>query len=45
MSLKRAASLSLLQTAASMVTSFLSVKVTSVYLGPAGMGLLGQLQV
>lgn len=44
MSLKRAASLSLLQTAASMTTSFVSVKITSVYLGPAGMGLLGQLQ-
>jgi len=44
MSLKRAASLSVLQTVASMATSFLSVKVTSVFLGPAGIGLLGQLQ-
>jgi O-antigen/teichoic acid export membrane protein len=44
MSLRRAASLSVLQSAATMATSFLSVKVTSVYLGPAGMGLLGQLQ-
>ncbi|MFZ5545303.1 MAG: O-antigen translocase [Pseudomonadota bacterium] len=44
MSLKRAASLSMLQSLVSVGTSFLSVKITSVYLGPAGMGLLGQLQ-
>jgi len=44
MSLRRAASLGALQTAVSMVASFLSVKVTSVFLGPAGMGTLGQLQ-
>ena len=30
--------------AVQMVASFLNVKVTSVYLGPAGIGLLGQLQ-
>jgi O-antigen/teichoic acid export membrane protein len=44
MSLKRAASLGFLQSVVSIATSFLSVKVTSVYLGPAGLGLMGQLQ-
>lgn len=44
MSLRRAASMSMVQTVASVATSFLSVKITSVFLGPAGMGLLGQLQ-
>ena len=44
MSLKRAASLGAVQTAVSMAAGFLSVKVTSVFLGPAGLGLLGQLQ-
>jgi PST family polysaccharide transporter len=44
MSLKRAASLGVVQSAVSVAASFLSVKITSVYLGPAGIGLLGQLQ-
>lgn len=44
MSLKRAASLGMVQSAVSIASSFLSVKITSVYLGPAGIGLLGQLQ-
>lgn len=44
MSLKRAASLGALQSAVTMVAGFLSVKVTSVFLGPAGMGVLSQLQ-
>jgi PST family polysaccharide transporter len=43
-SLKRAASLGALQSAVTMVAGFLSVKVTSVFLGPAGMGVLSQLQ-
>ena len=33
-----------MQTAVSLVVSFLSVKITSVYLGPAGVGVLGQMQ-
>jgi hypothetical protein len=44
MSLKRAASLGIVQSAVSVACSFISVKITSVYLGPAGIGLLGQLQ-
>jgi O-antigen/teichoic acid export membrane protein len=44
MSLRKVLSLGLLQTVASMATSFLSVKITSVYLGPVGLGLMGQLQ-
>jgi O-antigen/teichoic acid export membrane protein len=43
-SLKRAASLGALQSAVSMAAGFLSVKITSVFLGPAGMGVLSQLQ-
>ena len=31
------------QTVVSMVLSFISIKITSVYLGPAGLGTLGQL--
>jgi antigen flippase len=44
MSLRRAASLGAVQTVVSMLAGFLSVKVTSVFLGPAGLGTLGQLQ-
>lgn len=44
MSLKKATGLGLVQSGASMAISFLSVKITSVFLGPAGIGLLGQLQ-
>lgn len=44
MSLRKAASLGAVRMAVQMVASFLSVKVTSVYLGPAGIGLVGQLQ-
>lgn len=44
MSLRKAASLGAIRMAVQMVASFLSVKVTSVYLGPAGIGLVGQLQ-
>ena len=42
-SLRLAASAGALQTLATMALSFLSIKVTSVYLGPAGIGTLGQL--
>jgi O-antigen/teichoic acid export membrane protein len=44
MSLKRATGLGVIQSVASMAVSFLSVKITSVFLGPAGIGMLGQLQ-
>jgi O-antigen/teichoic acid export membrane protein len=44
MSLRKAASLGAVQTAVSVIAGFLSVKVTSVFLGPAGMGVLSQLQ-
>ncbi len=44
MSLLKAASLGGVRMAVQMVASFLSVKVTSVYLGPAGIGVLSQLQ-
>ena len=43
MSLRLAATAGTVQTAVSMVLSFISVKVTSVYLGPAGLGAVGQL--
>lgn len=43
MSLRLAASMGAVQTAVSIVLSFLSIKITSVYLGPAGLGTLGQL--
>jgi O-antigen/teichoic acid export membrane protein len=43
MSLRLAASAGALQTLVTMVLSFASIKVTSVYLGPAGIGTLGQL--
>lgn len=42
--LHRAVLLGGLRTAVQMVASFLSVKITSVYLGPAGIGVLAQLQ-
>jgi O-antigen/teichoic acid export membrane protein len=41
--LRQAASLSAVQTATTMVCAFASVKITSHYLGPAGIGTLGQL--
>jgi polysaccharide transporter, PST family len=43
MSLRSAATAGTAQTVVSMVLSFISVKVTSVYLGPAGLGTVGQL--
>jgi PST family polysaccharide transporter len=43
MSLRLAASMGAVQTAVSMVLSFVGIKVTSIYLGPAGIGMLGQL--
>ncbi|MBV9891088.1 MAG: O-antigen translocase [Rhizobacter sp.] len=43
MSLRLAASAGMVQTVAGMVLGFLSIKITSVYLGPAGLGTLGQL--
>ncbi|MEP7102111.1 MAG: O-antigen translocase [Burkholderiales bacterium] len=43
MSLRLAAKMGAVQTVVSMVLSFISIKVTSVYLGPAGLGTLGQL--
>ena len=43
MSLRRAFSFGALQTGFSMVLSFFSIKITAVYLGPAGIGTLGQL--
>jgi O-antigen/teichoic acid export membrane protein len=42
-SLRLAASAGAAQTLVSMVLSFLSIKITSVYLGPSGLGTLGQL--
>src|SRR5215831_3769602 len=42
MSLRQAATLGAAQTATTMALSFISVKVTSVFLGPAGLGTLGQ---
>lgn len=44
MSLRKAASLGAVQSFVTMLCGFLSVKVTSVFLGPAGMGVLSQLQ-
>jgi len=38
MSLRLAASAGAVQTLVSMALSFLSIKITSVYLGPAGLG-------
>ena len=43
MSLRLAASMGAVQTVVSMVLSFISIKITSIYLGPAGLGTLGQL--
>lgn len=43
MSLRKAFSFGAFQTVVSMVLSFFSIKVTAVYLGPAGIGTLGQL--
>lgn len=43
MTLRLAASMGAVQTAVSMVLSFVSIKITSVYLGPAGLGTMGQL--
>ena len=44
MGLRKAISLGFIQAAVSMAASFASVKVTSVYLGPAGIGILSQYQ-
>jgi len=44
MGLRAAASLGLIQSVISMAAGFASVKVTSVYLGPAGIGVLSQFQ-
>jgi O-antigen/teichoic acid export membrane protein len=44
MGLRLAVSFGAMQAAAAMATSFLSVKITSVVLGPAGLGVLGQFQ-
>ena len=44
MGLRNAISLGFIQAAVSMAASFASVKVTSVYLGPAGIGILSQYQ-
>jgi O-antigen/teichoic acid export membrane protein len=44
MTLRRAATVGSLQTATSLIVSFFSVKITSIYLGPAGVGTLGQMQ-
>ena len=43
MSLRLAATAGTVQTVVSMVLSFISVKITSIYLGPAGLGAVGQL--
>lgn len=43
MTLRLAASMGAVQTLASMALSFFSIKITSVYLGPAGLGTMGQL--
>lgn len=43
MSLRRAFSFGAFQTVVAMVLSFFSIKITAVYLGPAGIGTLGQL--
>jgi len=44
MSLRKAASMGAVQSMVSMVSGFASVKITSVFLGPAGIGVLSQLQ-
>jgi len=43
LTLRLAASMGAVQTLVSMVLSFVSIKITSVYLGPAGLGTMGQL--
>ena len=43
MSLRNAISMGLVQSAAGMIMSFISIKVTAVYLGPAGIGTMSQL--
>lgn len=45
MGLRQAASLGALQTLVTMLAGFASIKITSVYLGPAGLGLLSQFQL
>lgn len=42
MSLQKAVVLSAVQSATALVCAFVSIKITSVYLGPAGIGVLGQ---
>ncbi len=44
MGLRKAASLGAVQTVASMLIGFASIKITSIYLGPTGIGILSQLQ-
>jgi PST family polysaccharide transporter len=44
MSFRKAVSFGALQTLASLVAAFASVKITSVYLGPSGVAIMGQLQ-
>lgn len=43
MTMRLAVSMGAVQTAVSMATSFISIKITSVYLGPAGLGIVGQM--
>jgi O-antigen/teichoic acid export membrane protein len=43
MSLRLAASIGVVQATTSMVLGLISIKVTSIYLGPAGLGTIGQL--
>lgn len=43
MSLRLAASIGVVQAGTSMVLGLVSIKVTSIYLGPAGLGTMGQL--
>ena len=45
MSLRLAASMGAVQTIVSMALSFVSIKITSVFLGPAGLGTMGQLGI
>lgn len=44
MGLRRAVSFGAAQTVSSLAVGFLAVKITSVYLGPSGVAILGQLQ-
>ena len=44
MSFRRAVSFGALQTFASLLVGFAAVKITSFYLGPGGVAIMGQLQ-